>query len=137
MCNWFCVHWELQVDETRKRLEYREKHNKPQQPYAKAMIWLIYTEISFHIQEDKSQFRGGGKGKKITGEKIIPELNMCQSSHYYIHDKYTMLALTTLVLIGISSLSEKKKKKEMLSSLKFPLLPTSPLCTSAPHTELP
>lgn len=72
-------HWELQVDETRKRLEYREKYNKPQQLHAKATVWLIYTEISFHIQEDKSQFsEGRGGGERITGKKIIPKLNMCQ-----------------------------------------------------------
>lgn len=41
----------------------------------------ISRKINHNLEEKN-------KGEKITGEKIIPELNMCQSSHY-IHDIYS------------------------------------------------
>lgn len=40
MCNQFCVYWELQVEETRKRLEYGGKCNEPNRLYAETMVWL-------------------------------------------------------------------------------------------------
>lgn len=87
MCNQFCVHWELQVEETRKRLEYGGKLNEPHPLYAETMVWLQEYWDGFLYPDDKQQLRGKN-GERITREEIILELNMCQSSHCYIHDRY-------------------------------------------------
>lgn len=53
----------------------------------KQWFGLRNTEMGFYTQMTNSNL-GKKNNERITREKMILELNMCQSSHCYTHDRY-------------------------------------------------
>lgn len=79
---------------------------------------------------------GKKSSERITVEKIIPELSLCQSSHNYFY--MTGIWNTSSDCIRCHrNIFFIWKKKEWCLYQKFPLFPTSALCTSALAQNLP